>query len=266
MKRASNVYYKMELTWLCKHPRSEVLFLEQTFPQSATKVSTQRERRTNSLEVNLSRNPSYNKKNAYALKTPHVVFLPVVFLSFFFGRLSEVNVMSKCTFFDLVTLTFDLDLRTWPRYPSTWPPCHNSSPHVCPFGWDSETDRHTHTDTHTRCQNYYTHPVRDVGCNKKALKVCEDIGCHCDCYPDVEFLAGIYGGHVLPRTILGIGGLARTIVRHKGPCNLFKVQAYEKKTTNFWPPRPLKHIFLTRRAIIRIRPLITDTQTIILDW
>ena len=29
---------------------------------------------------------------------------------------------------------------------------------------DSETDRHTHTDK--RCQNYYTHHVRDVGCNK----------------------------------------------------------------------------------------------------
>ncbi len=27
-----------------------------------------------------------NIKNAYALKTPHVVFLPVIFLSFFFGR------------------------------------------------------------------------------------------------------------------------------------------------------------------------------------
>ncbi len=31
----------------------------------------------------------------------------------------------------------------------------------CPFGWDSETDR----QTDKRCQNYYTHHVRDVGCN-----------------------------------------------------------------------------------------------------
>ncbi len=32
----------------------------------------------------------------------------VVFHSSFFSRLSEVNGMFQCTFFDLVTLTFDL--------------------------------------------------------------------------------------------------------------------------------------------------------------
>ena len=58
-------------------------------------------------------------------------------------------------------LTYDLDLLIWPRYLSTWPPCKNSSLHVCSFGQDSETDR----QTDTRCQNYYIHHVRDVGCN-----------------------------------------------------------------------------------------------------
>ena len=41
-------------------------------------------------------------------------------------------------------LTYDLDLRTWPRYPSTWPPCQNSGPYVCLFTRESET----HTQTH----------------------------------------------------------------------------------------------------------------------
>ena len=50
----------------------------------------------------------YKKNPKYALKIPHVVFLPVLFLSFFIGRLSVVNGMFQCTFFDLVTLTFDL--------------------------------------------------------------------------------------------------------------------------------------------------------------
>ncbi len=62
-------------------------------------------------------------------------------------------------------LTYDLDLSNWPRYPSTWPPCQNSSLYVCPFGCYSETDTHTHIQrdrhTHTRRQNYYTHHVRD---------------------------------------------------------------------------------------------------------
>ncbi len=31
----------------------------------------------------------HNKKNAYALKTPHVVFQPVICLSLFFGRLID---------------------------------------------------------------------------------------------------------------------------------------------------------------------------------
>ena len=31
-------------------------------------------------------------------------------------------------------LNYDLDLLTWPRYPSTWPPCQNSSLYVCSFG------------------------------------------------------------------------------------------------------------------------------------
>ncbi len=34
-------------------------------------------------------------------------------------------------------LTYDLDLRTWPRYPYTWPPCQNSSLHVCLLGHES---------------------------------------------------------------------------------------------------------------------------------
>ena len=35
------------------------------------------------------------------------------------------------TFFDLVSLTYDLDLRTWPRYPSTWLTYQRSDLYVC---------------------------------------------------------------------------------------------------------------------------------------
>ncbi len=52
------------------------------------------------------------------LKTPHVVFLPVVFLGFSFGRLWEINGMSQCTFLTLwpwpMTLTYELDLDILP--------------------------------------------------------------------------------------------------------------------------------------------------------
>ncbi len=88
-------------------------------------------------------------KKTYALKTPHVVFLPVIFPRFFFRRrLSNVNGMSQWPFWTSWPwpLTYDLDPWYWPRYPSTWPPCLNSSLYVCLFGRYSETD--THTDTH----------------------------------------------------------------------------------------------------------------------
>ncbi len=63
-------------------------------------------------------------------------------------------------------LTYDLDLWTWPRYPSTWRPCQISSLYVSPFSRESETDGHT--DTHTQTMPKLLHPtrLRDVGCNK----------------------------------------------------------------------------------------------------
>ena len=63
-----------------------------------------------------------------------------------------------------MTLTYDLDLETWPRYPSTWPTYRNPSLYVCPFGRESGNTQ-THTQKHRRCQNYYTRQVTDVGCN-----------------------------------------------------------------------------------------------------
>ncbi len=44
-------------------------------------------------------------------------------------------------------LTYDPDLYTWPRYPTTWPPCQNSSLYVCPFGREIG-NRHTDGQTH----------------------------------------------------------------------------------------------------------------------
>ena len=89
-------------------------------------------------------------------------------------RLSEVNGTSNWTFLTSWPwhLTYDLDLLTWPRYPSTWPPCH-SSLYVRLFTQESETDAHTQTDTHTHTDEVKTiTPItsRDVGCNKYDLK------------------------------------------------------------------------------------------------
>ncbi len=44
-------------------------------------------------------------------------------------------------------LTYDLNLRTWPRYLCPWPTCQNSGLYVCSFGQDSETDWHMDTQT-----------------------------------------------------------------------------------------------------------------------
>ncbi len=123
-----------------------------------------------------------HKKTHTLWKHPTSYSYQSLFLSFFFGRwsyssvsslagevtrLSEVNGDVPLTIY-LTSwpwpLTYDIDLLTWPRYASTWPPCQNSSMYVRPSG---EWDGRTHTDRHTqrRCQNYYTHHVRDVGCN-----------------------------------------------------------------------------------------------------
>ncbi len=50
---------------------------EMTFPRRVGRFS---------FRVNDKDRGMFEKKNAYALKTPHVVFLPVICLSFFFGR------------------------------------------------------------------------------------------------------------------------------------------------------------------------------------
>ncbi len=44
-------------------------------------------------------------------------------------------------------LTYDLYLRTWPRYLQPWLTCKNSSLNVRSFGQDSETDGHTDGQT-----------------------------------------------------------------------------------------------------------------------
>ena len=59
--------------------------------------------------------------------------------------------LSEITFFDLVTLTFDLDHRTWLRYYEGASPYHNSCLYIKRFSRESAellTDTHTHTHTH----------------------------------------------------------------------------------------------------------------------
>ena len=85
------------------------------------------------------------KKTTYTLKTPHVVFL-----SFFFGPNEH--------FFALATLTFGLDLQTWPRCPSTGPSCQNSNLNVYPFGQESG-NRHTERQTERHMMTKLLHPI-----------------------------------------------------------------------------------------------------------
>ncbi len=115
-----------------------------------------------------------NKKTSWnGLITPHVVFLPVIFLSFFFGRSkahkSQWNVPIN---FFLTSWPWSLTylLQTLPLYPSTWLPCQNSSPYVCSFGsWSRNRQTHTYTDT--PCQNYHTSHLTDmVGISKSGFK------------------------------------------------------------------------------------------------
>ena len=60
-------------------------------------------------------------------------------------------------------LTYDLDLRTWPRYIHAWPTCQNSGLYVCLFGQDSETDTQTDTQTHRHTMPKLLHPPLTLG-------------------------------------------------------------------------------------------------------
>ncbi len=62
-------------------------------------------------------------------------------------------------------LTYDPDLRTWPRYSSTRPTCRNSGLYVCPFSRErgnTHTHTHTHTDRHTMSKLLHPSLTRGV--------------------------------------------------------------------------------------------------------
>ncbi len=63
--------------------------------------------------------------------------------------------------------TYELDLRTWPRYFQPWPTCQNASLYVCSFGQDSETDGHTDRQTHDAKT---VTPSAVAGCNNLKKK------------------------------------------------------------------------------------------------
>ena len=58
------------------------------------------------------------------------------------------------TFSHLMTLTYDLDHRTWPRYGPGWPTSKISCPYVKRFSRES-ADRRTHRQTDRRDRFYY---------------------------------------------------------------------------------------------------------------
>ncbi len=95
--------------------------------------------------------PNSNQKKTLMLENTPRHISTVVFLSFSSAGSQKSMEYSNEHFLTPWPwpLTYDLDLHTWPRYLTTWPPCSNSSLYVCPLGWDSETDRQTdrHTDS-----------------------------------------------------------------------------------------------------------------------
>ncbi len=144
----------------------------------------------------MTRQKLLDKKNAYALKTPHVValsfiygveysnlwwpcylditaffnaiflvFLPVVLLSFFFSK-SQKSMEHTTEHFwprdlDLwpMTLTYELDLDILPLDV-------HAKIQVCMSVRSAvrvrRKDGHTHTQTHRQCQNYYTRHVSET--------------------------------------------------------------------------------------------------------
>ncbi len=56
----------------------------------------------------------HSKKNVYALKTPHVVFLPVICLSFFFGRSIDKLQGSQKSMERPIELFWPCDVDLWP--------------------------------------------------------------------------------------------------------------------------------------------------------
>ncbi len=102
------------------------------------------------------------KKTAYALKTPHVIFLPVGFLSFFFWQvhLGLPGSQSQWTFFwprdlDLwpMTLTYKLDLDILPS-----DLCAKIQVHMSVLLAGGV--RQTHTQTDRRTMSKLLHPTR----------------------------------------------------------------------------------------------------------
>ncbi len=102
-----------------------------------------------------------------ALKTPRIVYVQsyssVASLaspsmkSSMISKSDSIKIPIK-TFFDLLTLTFDL--WPWPRYSSTWPKCQYSGQFVCLFGRESG-------NTHKQTDYVKTiTPVADTGCKK----------------------------------------------------------------------------------------------------
>ncbi len=123
----------------------------------------------------------WQEKHAYALRTPHVVIflshisdsLPWQLFHLFhlWGRGKIPSLRWPLTHFLTLwpwPLTYDHVLWTWPRYHSNWPTCQNSSLSSMSVH-STEIARRTDTQTHTRCQNYYTGHVTDVGCKKHTV-------------------------------------------------------------------------------------------------
>ncbi len=120
------------------------------------------------------------KKNAYALKTPHVaVFITVILVSQFFGN-------SICEVIDDLQETFHWNTKWnvfWPGDLDLWimTLTYKFDLHIIPLDLHSEIQvcmsvrsvvrvvTHRQTDTHRRCQNYYTRHITDVGCKNYKL-------------------------------------------------------------------------------------------------
>ena len=113
-------------------------------------------------------------------------------MSFFFGRMTQTQTESQKALrsqWDISTYYF------WPHVLDLWPTTlnyeldldiHTLDSHakikVCMFVRSADRVRRTHTQTHRQthrqCQNYYTHHVRDMGCNDRKSKRSSGLWCN----------------------------------------------------------------------------------------
>ena len=120
---------------------------------------------------------------AYPLKTPHIAFLSFIFifLSFFIGRFTDKAHNARFSMerlnehfltSRLLPLTYDLDIWTWPRYPSTWLDVH-AKIQVYMSVCSARIARRTHIQTDTQTHDVKT--ITPITSETWGVKMCQNV-------------------------------------------------------------------------------------------